>query len=198
MCHWTFWSTDDYCSTLRCTPYSIMRLTKAAMSCRSTEKDVLRIIASQYLATLILGFANSATIQPVIAVERPVFYREKAAGAQAIVGHGQGGVTTCIFLTRCSTVVACTHADDALKDDHVIWRHALLMQRAQTVRHCFGLVQGCTRPCRTRWPRARSSCRTSSSSAYCTASSPTSSSTSSSAQVRGSCLLSSPHLRSLA
>ena len=42
---------------------------------------MLRIIASQYLAALILGFANSATIQPVIAIERPVFYREKAAGA---------------------------------------------------------------------------------------------------------------------
>ncbi len=41
---------------------------------------MLRVIASQYLAVLILGFANSATIQSVIAIERPVMYRERAAG----------------------------------------------------------------------------------------------------------------------
>ena len=47
---------------------------------RNTEEDVLRIIASQYLACLILGFTNAATVQPVIAIERPVFYRERGAG----------------------------------------------------------------------------------------------------------------------
>ena len=44
---------------------------------------MLRIIASQYLANLILGFTNAATVQPVIAIERPVFYRERGAGALA-------------------------------------------------------------------------------------------------------------------
>lgn len=46
---------------------------------------MLRIIASQYLAVLILGFANSATIQSVIAIERPVMYRERAAGERSSV-----------------------------------------------------------------------------------------------------------------
>ena len=45
---------------------------------------MLRIIASQYLANLILGFTNAATVQPVIAIERPVFYRERGAGARDI------------------------------------------------------------------------------------------------------------------
>lgn len=61
--------------------------------CRSTEQDVLKIIASQYLAALILGFANSATVQPVIAIERPVFYRERAAGMIPHVHSVMG--TTC-------------------------------------------------------------------------------------------------------
>ena len=47
---------------------------------RDTEQQVLQIIASQFLAALIMGFSNSATIQPVAALERPVFYRERAAG----------------------------------------------------------------------------------------------------------------------
>ena len=42
--------------------------------------SVLQVAASQYLAALIIGFVNSATIQPVIAIERTVFHREKAAG----------------------------------------------------------------------------------------------------------------------
>lgn len=50
-------------------------------ACRQTEAEVLQIIASQFLAALILGFTNSATIQPVATLERPVFYRERAAGA---------------------------------------------------------------------------------------------------------------------
>ena len=36
--------------------------------------------ASQYVAALIIGFFNAATVQPVIAIERAVFHREKAAG----------------------------------------------------------------------------------------------------------------------
>lgn len=47
---------------------------------RSTEIGVLQVAASQYLAALIIGFVNSATVQPVIAIERTVFHREKAAG----------------------------------------------------------------------------------------------------------------------
>ncbi len=46
---------------------------------------MLRIIASQYLANLILGFTNAATVQPVIAIERPVFYRERGAGTTHIL-----------------------------------------------------------------------------------------------------------------
>ena len=54
---------------------------------RSTEEDVTRIIASQYLASLILGFTNAATVQPVIAIERPVFYRERGAGMPRVLPY---------------------------------------------------------------------------------------------------------------
>ena len=33
------------------------------MPCRSTENGVLQVGASQYMAALIIGFVNSATIQ---------------------------------------------------------------------------------------------------------------------------------------
>ncbi|MCD7462126.1 transcription factor [Datura stramonium] len=37
-------------------------------------------MGSMYAATLFLGVQNSSSVQPVVAVERTVFYREKAAG----------------------------------------------------------------------------------------------------------------------
>jgi hypothetical protein len=51
---------------------------------RSTETGVLQVAASQYLSALIIGFVNSATIQPVIAIERTVFHRERAAGMRSL------------------------------------------------------------------------------------------------------------------
>nr|GMD85488.1 Pleiotropic drug resistance protein 1 [Ipomoea batatas] len=37
-------------------------------------------LGSMYAAVLFLGVQNSSSVQPVVAVERTVFYREKAAG----------------------------------------------------------------------------------------------------------------------
>lgn len=42
---------------------------------RASQDGVLRIAASVYLATVLLGFTNAATVQPVVSTERPVFYR---------------------------------------------------------------------------------------------------------------------------
>jgi len=37
-------------------------------------------MGSMYAAVLFLGVQNASSVQPVVAVERTVFYREKAAG----------------------------------------------------------------------------------------------------------------------
>ena len=37
-------------------------------------------MGSMYAAVLFLGIQNATTVQPVVAIERTVFYREKAAG----------------------------------------------------------------------------------------------------------------------
>lgn len=37
-------------------------------------------MGSMYTAVLFLGVQNAASVQPVVAVERTVFYRERAAG----------------------------------------------------------------------------------------------------------------------
>ncbi|KAK7335961.1 hypothetical protein VNO80_28124 [Phaseolus coccineus] len=45
----------------------------------STRGDLMNAIGSMYTAVLFLGVQNSSSVQPVVAVERTVFYREKAA-----------------------------------------------------------------------------------------------------------------------
>ncbi|KAK7261880.1 hypothetical protein RIF29_28203 [Crotalaria pallida] len=43
-------------------------------------QDLLNAVGSMQTAVLFLGVQNSSSVQPVVAVERTVFYREKAAG----------------------------------------------------------------------------------------------------------------------
>ncbi|KAM6576200.1 hypothetical protein CsatB_028037 [Cannabis sativa] len=45
-----------------------------------TQKDLINLLGATYSAILFLGASNASAVQPVVAVERTVFYRERAAG----------------------------------------------------------------------------------------------------------------------
>jgi len=47
---------------------------------RSTENDILTIAGALFAANMFLGVYNASSVQPVVSVERSVFYRERAAG----------------------------------------------------------------------------------------------------------------------
>ncbi|CAL5361430.1 unnamed protein product [Camellia sinensis] len=47
---------------------------------RTTQQDLFNAMGSMYTAVLFLGIQNASSVQPVVAVERTVFYRERAAG----------------------------------------------------------------------------------------------------------------------
>ncbi|RVW77075.1 Pleiotropic drug resistance protein 1 [Vitis vinifera] len=47
---------------------------------RTRQQDISNAMGSMYAAVLFLGFQNGQSVQPVVAVERTVFYRERAAG----------------------------------------------------------------------------------------------------------------------
>ena len=72
--------------------------------CRNTETGILQLIASQYLAALIVGFVNSATVQPILALERPVMYREMGAGQ--LTHSWRDCCTSSICLHRSTSVIA--------------------------------------------------------------------------------------------
>nr|DAD26713.1 TPA_asm: hypothetical protein HUJ06_028181 [Nelumbo nucifera] len=47
---------------------------------RDTIEDLFVIMAALYASCLFLGVNNASSVQPIVSIERTVFYREKAAG----------------------------------------------------------------------------------------------------------------------
>ncbi|WOG89279.1 hypothetical protein DCAR_0208516 [Daucus carota subsp. sativus] len=81
------------CSYWRNTSYTALRFLTAVaiallfgsmfwdLGCKmDTQQDLFNAMGSMYTACLFLGVQNAASVQPVVAVERTVFYRETAAG----------------------------------------------------------------------------------------------------------------------
>ncbi|KAG6526112.1 hypothetical protein ZIOFF_016089 [Zingiber officinale] len=53
----------------------------------STQQDVLNLVGAFYAAVFFLGSSNAINVQPVVAVERTVFYRERAAGMYSAMAY---------------------------------------------------------------------------------------------------------------
>lgn len=68
-----------------------MQLTLKLVS-RSSFQDLFNLMGSMYAAVLFIGVNNSSSVQPVVGVERTVFYREKAAGMYSALPYAFGQV----------------------------------------------------------------------------------------------------------
>ncbi|CAD6230889.1 unnamed protein product [Miscanthus lutarioriparius] len=58
----------------------------------STSQDLMNAMGSMYAAVLFIGVMNCTSVQPVVAVERTVFYRERAAGMYSAFPYAFGQV----------------------------------------------------------------------------------------------------------
>ena len=68
------------------------------VKCRDTQQDLFNAMGSMYAAVLFLGIQNSQSVQPVVAVERTVFYRERAAGMYSALPYAFAQVPSYLFL----------------------------------------------------------------------------------------------------
>ncbi|RYQ94579.1 hypothetical protein Ahy_B08g089516 isoform B [Arachis hypogaea] len=59
---------------------------------RKRAQDVFNAMGSMYAAVLFIGVQNATSVQPVVAIERTVFYREKAAGMYSALPYAFGQV----------------------------------------------------------------------------------------------------------
>ncbi|KAK9022552.1 hypothetical protein V6N11_002804 [Hibiscus sabdariffa] len=82
--YWSYWRNPPYTAVrfLFTTVIALMFGTVFWNLGSKTKKvqDLSNAMGSMYAAVLFLGIQNSASVQPVVAVERTVFYRERAAG----------------------------------------------------------------------------------------------------------------------
>lgn len=93
---WTYWRSPDY-NLVR----FFFSLAAALMigtifwntgSKRQTQSDLITVIGAMYAAVLFVGINNCSTVQPIVAVERTVFYRERAAGMYSALPYAMAQV----------------------------------------------------------------------------------------------------------
>ncbi|KAJ3670859.1 hypothetical protein LUZ60_008285 [Juncus effusus] len=59
---------------------------------RTKTQDLFNAMGSMYASVLFIGVQNSSSVQPVVSIERTVFYREKAAGMYSALPYAFGQV----------------------------------------------------------------------------------------------------------
>lgn len=60
---------------------------------RESTADLTVIIGAMYAAVLFVGINNCSTVQPIVAIERTVFYRETAAGMYSALPYAVAQVS---------------------------------------------------------------------------------------------------------
>ncbi|KAF4347920.1 pleiotropic drug resistance protein 1 [Cannabis sativa] len=59
---------------------------------RTRQQDIINSMGSMYSAVFFIGMQNAASVQPVVSIERTVFYRERAAGMYSAFPYTFGQV----------------------------------------------------------------------------------------------------------
>ncbi|KAG5141732.1 hypothetical protein JHK82_017427 [Glycine max] len=82
--HWSYWRNPPY-TAVRFLSTTVTAVLFGTMfwdlgGKYSSRQDLFNAMGSMYNAVLFVGVQNSASVQPVVAIERTVFYRERAAG----------------------------------------------------------------------------------------------------------------------
>ncbi|KAK4590501.1 hypothetical protein RGQ29_020878 [Quercus rubra] len=82
--HWSYWRNPLY-TAVRFIFTTVIALMFGTMfwnlgSKTTKQQDLFNAMGSMYAAVLFIGVKNGNSVQPVVAVERTVFYRERAAG----------------------------------------------------------------------------------------------------------------------
>jgi len=60
--------------------------------CRESTQQVMVTMGAIFSSLLFVGVKNATSVQPVVSVERTVFYREKAAGMYSPIAYAAAQV----------------------------------------------------------------------------------------------------------
>lgn len=67
---------------------------------RGTQQNLLNLLGAIYASVFFLGATNSTTVQSIVAIERTVFYRERAAGMYSALPYAFAQVNPSTLLTH--------------------------------------------------------------------------------------------------
>ncbi|KAH7846162.1 hypothetical protein Vadar_010629 [Vaccinium darrowii] len=94
--HWSYWRNPPYCAVrlLFTTFIAVMfgTIFWGLGSKRGTKQDVFNAMGSMFTAVFFIGVQNATSVQPAVAIERTVFYRERAAGMYSALPYAFGQV----------------------------------------------------------------------------------------------------------
>lgn len=107
--HKSYWRNPSY-TAVRLLFTTILSLMLGAIfwklaSKTRTKQDLFNSMGSMYSAVLFIGIQNAQTVQPIIDVERTVYYREKAAGMYSVTPYVCAQVAIEIPYTLAQTIV---------------------------------------------------------------------------------------------
>ncbi|XP_057840627.2 ABC transporter G family member 35-like isoform X2 [Cryptomeria japonica] len=107
--NWSYWRSPDYNSIRILISFVVGALVGSIFWQLGGKQDnntnIFNIIGGMYSAVLFIGVMNCQTVQPLVAVERIVFYRERAAGMYSAIPYALAQVTIEIPYTIFQTVV---------------------------------------------------------------------------------------------
>ncbi|CAJ1898763.1 unnamed protein product [Sphenostylis stenocarpa] len=89
--HWSYWRNNQYTAQRFLYTIAVALLFGSIYwdlgSKIKKQQDLFNAMGSMYAAVLLLGIKNANSAQPLVAVERTVFYREKAAGMYSALAY---------------------------------------------------------------------------------------------------------------
>jgi hypothetical protein len=85
-------------------PYYSLRWAKVCfiyVMHRDSQQDLYNLLGATYAAIFFIGATNCMSVQPVVSIERAVYYRESAAGMYSPLSYAFAQVTShaCLYLS---------------------------------------------------------------------------------------------------
>ncbi|CAI5480132.1 unnamed protein product [Closterium sp. Yama58-4] len=110
---------------------------------RGTQQQLLNVMGAMYTASLFMGWNNAASVQPIVAIERTVFYRERAAGLYGAVPYAlaQGAIEIPYVLVQTVIYSLITYAMIQFEwTAGKFWWYTLFMFLTLFYFTCYGLM----------------------------------------------------------
>ncbi|GAV69190.1 ABC_tran domain-containing protein/ABC2_membrane domain-containing protein/PDR_assoc domain-containing protein [Cephalotus follicularis] len=114
--HWSYWRNTTY-TAIRFLFSTLIALVFGTMfwdlgSKTTMPQDLYNAMGSMYAAVLFLGFQMGVAVQPVVGIERTVFYRERAAGMYSALPYAfaQVGIEVPYILVQSATYTTIVYA----------------------------------------------------------------------------------------